>query len=558
MKPLVYLFVRQFVNGIKRAVGSPRRLISILVGLGYFFGVIIRPWDKSSDPISKMASKSFNFTQVDFHATVFLIFGILSMFLCIGIFGYRNTFKPADVDVLFPTPVNNKMVMYFRLFRDYWPTLFFPFFIAIFAFKPGQSFFQSWSKSDPVGLSNAMRGGIISWVLQSMVWVAVGYAISFYLAKNEKTADRMTKIIGWTIAATITSIFIGYTVFVNMKGVSWFNTVSFTQLLPIKLILIVPEAGTLVTLGAYTGNAGAFTAGASILLIIISACLLFASKNSDWMYDQAATRGFQAQTVRDMMQKGDGMGIMAERARKGSIKRGRIATWISNWTLKGGWALVYKELLIQARTGFWTTLLFMVMVAGMGIMFLTIPSKRNPEILPMIYLGIVGFMGATMGSGTAYNSFVETLRRVEVIKPLPLNAQQIAFHEVVSKSFFSIAVSLVPYIIGLIYKPQFWMYHLSGIIAAPMLSMAIVGVIFLVVVLFPDFDDPTQRSFRGLMQLIGMVIVMAPTFGIFIGFGMIKQSLLIPAVISVGMNTLFLFLTATFAGRFYADFNPSE
>jgi hypothetical protein len=86
-----------------------------------------------------------------------------------------------------------------------------------------------------------------------------------------------------------------------------------------------------------------------------------------------------------------------------------------------------------------------------------------------------------------------------------------------------------------------------------------VSAIFLVVVLFPDFDDPTQRSFRGLMQLLAMVFVMAPAVGLFILFlGFVKTSPLVPAFLTAGIMCGIVALFTTLAGRFYVDYNPSE
>ena len=167
--------------------------------------------------------------------------------------------------------------------------------------------------------------------------------------------------------------------------------------------------------------------------------------------------------MRDMQRKGDMSGMMAEHARSGKVKRGRIAKKLENIKLLNGWALIYKEWLIQARTGIGLSFLFMLITGLMAVMFLSIPDKRE-RVLPFVYLGLVGFMTANFGSIAALNGFQETLRRVEVIKPLPLTSRQIAFYEVAAKSFVAILLALVPYSVGLIYKPALWEFHLAGLI----------------------------------------------------------------------------------------------
>jgi hypothetical protein len=120
------------------------------------------------------------------------------------------------------------------------------------------------------------------------------------------------------------------------------------------------------------------------------------------------------------------------------------------------------------------------------------------------------------------------------------------------------AVSVLPFLVGFIYRPALWQYHISGILGAPLASLALVGVTFLIVVLFPDFDDPTQRSFRGIMQLLGMLIVLLPTIGIYALATVLHVNMIVPALVSGVINIGILVLTSTLAGRFYADFNPTD
>jgi hypothetical protein len=83
MKPLFYLWARQILNGIKRAVSSPKRLISVLVGLGYYIGFFLRPWEKPSTFTRKgepLLPKGFQFDISNVEPIVFLIFILISIF----------------------------------------------------------------------------------------------------------------------------------------------------------------------------------------------------------------------------------------------------------------------------------------------------------------------------------------------------------------------------------------------------------------------------------------------------------------------------------------------
>ena len=60
------------------------------------------------------------------------------------------------------------------------------------------------------------------------------------------------------------------------------------------------------------------------------------------------------------------------------------------------------------------------------------------------------------------------------------------------------------------------------------------------------------------MQLIALVVVLAPTTAIFVGCFAIGASPIIAAIVSAGINLGFTVILTSIAGRFYADFNPSE
>ena len=139
-----------------------------------------------------------------------------------------------------------------------------------------------------------------------------------------------------------------------------------------------------------------------------------------------------------------------------------------------------------------------------------------------------------------------------------MTSAQIAFFETAAKAVVAMFMSFTPFAIGLIYKPSLWQFHISGMIAAPSLSLALVSAIFLIVVLFPDFDDPTQRTFRGLMQLIALVVIMVPTGLVFGGLAYLGWSPVISACLCLAINISVTAILSAVAGRFYADFNPSE
>lgn len=558
-KALFFLWSRTIVNGVKRALGSPKRLISILVGLGYYVTLVMQPWRKSPDMPTKMFDKIQEIDPSWINHGVFILFVVLNLLFGITVFGFRNTFKPADVDVLFPTPVSTRTVMLFRMFRDYSGTLLFPLMIVFFGYRPLTAFASQAKAKDPVVFNQVLYGLMLSWFLLSLAWVSISYALSFFIAKHEKLARKIS--MGYSIVLVSFLFFLfGYSYFQIQSNPSWSTVQSISNQWWVRGIMFLPWAASSFALSAFNQSILGLVVGGGVLLSCSVIGLTFAGRMSGWMYDQAATRGYQSQAMRDFQRKGDTMAIFSAKAAAGGIKQGRIAKKLQDLKFKGGWALIYKELLIQARVGIGSNIVFMLMLTMFAILFLTIPElgSRRTSFGANFYLAMVGFLGINFSTIQALLGYQETLRRVEVIKPLPLTASQIAFFETTSKGIVSALLALFPFIIGFAYRPQYWEHHLAGMIGAPMAALAMVGVLFLIVVLFPDFDDPTQRSFRGLMQLLGMLVVMFPTIALFAGLMFLKLSPVLPALISAVINIGILVGATALAGKYYADFNPSE
>jgi hypothetical protein len=92
----------------------------------------------------------------------------------------------------------------------------------------------------------------------------------------------------------------------------------------------------------------------------------------------------------------------------------------------------------------------------------------------------------------------------------------------------------------------------------PFLATLICLVTCLTTILFPDFEDPSQRGFRGLMNFVGVVAANAPGILAFIGLIALDMGAIPAALVAVGIKIGMGALIASVAGSQYAQFNPSE
>lgn len=563
MKPLVFLFVRSLVNGVKRAISSPRRLIGVLFFFGYYWLIFIRPIGNPSRNKRKTsetfdAIKGMGFPEIPIlDAAVFGLFMIFGVVLLLSLTSYKVAFKQADIDTMFPTPVNPKIVMAFRLVRDYFITLIFPLFIAILSFRPLAELFTSMMVKDPARSQQLYLMGSLAWLLTALAWVCLGYALSLYVGRSDESSERKGKIIGWSLTGVVvvSILFIALSIRANPTGE---GVVSMLQSPVLRSIYFIPTAATATVMAPITGQMLWGVLGLATLLGLTGLGFYLSFVQADWLYDQASTRGGGLTSLKEFQRKGDISGMQAEMARQGKIKKGRLASWASRLTFRRGWALVYKEVLLFLRTQIVGTLIMVLSLGLVSVMFLFIETEKARPVIGALYLGMGGFMLMMMSLGVAQQGFLETLKRVDLIKPLAFRPVVFVFSEVIGKSLVMCIASALPYIVGFFIRPAMWDIHLSGIIIGPCLVIMISSLGFLISVLFPDFEDPTQRGFRGLIMMLAMAIAVLPTVGLMaVAFGM--NLLKIPfALITVPVNLGITLLVGSIAANFYADFNPTE
>src|SRR5688572_26817379 len=96
VKPLLFLTTRGIRNGVKRALTTPRRLISILLFAGYYYWIFIMPGFRNRGGM--FGGKQLPTPAMDMlEAVAFALFVALSVLLMLSIFSQLSGFKPADV-----------------------------------------------------------------------------------------------------------------------------------------------------------------------------------------------------------------------------------------------------------------------------------------------------------------------------------------------------------------------------------------------------------------------------------------------------------------------------
>lgn len=558
MRPLVFLTVRSIVNGAKRALTSPRRLIGMSVLLFYWFRFLTPAFQApaqrgfaGSMPLATMPSLDV----ID--AVIFGLFAIPSLALLLGTGTPRGGFRPPDVDVLFPTPIDPKIVLVFRIVRDALMTLLFPLLLAIFA-RPAAVPLEAFVTNFPAEGRMLGRSMMIAWILMSLAWTTIAYAVSLFVNRSDERSDRNKKIIDrtlWVICAVVIA-YVGLSIKANPS----LETARQLAHHPLLRFTFFPATlATSAAMATLTGQPILAFAGFGGLVLVIAGSLTVAMTQVSYLYDQAAAKGFDSANIRNLQRSGDTYGVVAEQARKGKIKVGRIARWLGRLRMTGPASLLWKELLLQSRGALWQY----VLLGPMVIAFAFLPVWGNsratsPAAGRTLLLSVLGGSILMLSLQTATSGFIELLKRVDLQKPLPLSSTATVFWEVLAKTVPTTVLCTLASLGAIIADPRLWDFALGSILMAPTLSLVLTAVVLLVTLLFPDVDDATQRNFRGLMTMLGCVIAASPmiaTVGVLTYFGINGLIIAIPAValnlgVSIGLSAL--------AGGLYAGFNPSE
>ena len=560
MQPLLFLAVRSFVNGIRRALTSGRRLVSLILVGGYWFWILIRPALINSAGPSDAAFGSLArghklavmppLTYIE--SAVFWVFAAITGLLMLGS-QQRSMYRQADVDVLFPTPVDPRHVMIFRLIRDYTATLIVPLFFALIGIRPVKIGFKYLIENFPEQTPIALRLMIVSWLLLSAMWVFLHYAIGLWVNRSDDSGDRNKKILQWTFGLS-TAVVIAIAFVTGYQKIhTWDQFIRFTSNPVFHVYFFGATAATKIVMGPLRGDWGAVFLGVGSIVGIGALGLVSAFRQVGWLYEQAAARAAgQTNKSREFARKGDMMGAIAERARQGKVRVRQNR--ITRWNAPGPLALIWRDLVIQMRSG--SMLLLMLAMTVLYIFFIYQLASTNEAGPIMLSIAAVSVFAVTMGH--SQNHAFEMLRRVDCTKPMPFRPFTMAFTEIVGAALLPSVFGVIPAIAVGVFAPSAWEWSLAGVVAVPTVGLLVCATVYVVTLLFPDVDDASQRGFRGLMTMLGIALASAPGVLSMIGVSLIFHLPLVGAVLWAGFNLGVIFLLATFAGTLYMNFNPNE
>ncbi|HWD37586.1 MAG TPA: putative ABC exporter domain-containing protein [Fimbriimonas sp.] len=559
MRPLAFLFTRTFVNGIKRALTSGKRTISLLAFAAYYYFVLMRSFDRGGPPpIPLPGGPKLQMPPTPvIDGAIFGILAFVSIFMMIGVLSPRGGFRPADVDVLFPTPVNPRLVLFFRIVRDYLFTLIAPLFFGLLGGRGTSQSLQFLFQNYPNHGGGMLRMAWVAWMLMSLAWVSLSYGLSLFVGRSDLRSDFNKKIINWGIGIVL--FFAAAFCFMQLQiSLSWDTALALCNSLFLRIVFFPATAATAVVIGDMTGNMVMMWTGLIVSFAIIALGFSLALTQVGWLYDQAAAKGFGAATIRALRRSGNQYGLFAERARQGKVGKGRLAAIISKRRFHGAYSLVWKELLLQTRgpmSGIVISSLAGMAFAGSMASITRGHGGLGEGALIAMLCGMAFMIAMPLAQG----GFLEMLAKVNLLRPLPFTPGTIVFWEVAGKAPIPSFLLFSGAVVAAIVQPGLWGSAVAGLILAIPLLLVVTASILLSVVLFPDYDDPSQRGFGRLVMLLSIAISASPGLALYLLLTLVFSA---PSILAaIPSAVVFIAITcglATLAGNLYAGYNPTE
>jgi len=282
-----------------------------------------------------------------------------------------------------------------------------------------------------------------------------------------------------------------------------------------------------------------------------------------FMYDQAAVKGFGSSEKRLLQRNNDMYGLSAQRAREGKTKTSRLSKWFGRLRFSGASVLVWKEILLQLRSSPFLYILMgtmqLVMVILPVIAIEASSSHRAIWAIQCVIFGMQGISVLMLTMNNAVSGFIELLKRVDFQKPLPFRPAGTVFWEVLSKCVPNIFHGAVAALVIIALKPFLWSAAIGSELFVCGLSLVVSATVFLVTIAFSDAGDVSQRGFRGILILIGMVVCGFPGVGVlFLLLGLVKINPLLAAIPATAVNVAVALVLCHIAGGLYDAYNPNE
>ena len=551
MRPLFFLTWRTFVNAVRRAIKSPRRVIGVLVMASYWLLIVGRfGFSSSRSRISPGSELNFEIQPELVYAIIFSFFFLLLIFRLFGVFAMPYIARPQDADILFPTPISPRAVLGHRLLFAYASQLLLPLIILAFAGVRGGSKFASALANFSAEQMAQFRWTLpIAYLAMSALLIAIHYAVGLSINQDNSASRARLKLASIAMYLLLGSV-TGIIVWVIVGTDPWQRAMQALNHPALKILAFPASGPTSFAVAPLTGN---WTLAWALILsctVITGGLLWSAFRQAHTAYDLAARRlAGEITSIGAGQRPHAGEATVLQQIRGGKKKPWRIR-WLDKARPSGAGAVFWCQLVCSLRTSFGLAMFSFLIAIAVSITPLFVKGDMG-RVGVLIVVGMLLLSAHNMSMMVGFEAASRLdLKRSLPIKPIALLAAQATG-------------ALVPIIVPGVFVLVAFSAFLSNavyLLAAPLLVFSALSSAFaqtLTSLFFPDHTDPTQAGLRTLVMMLSLAIILAPPIGIF-AIGVLTGHPFYAALGAIAYSAAASVGCLFAATRAYEKFSPSE
>lgn len=548
MKPLIYLELRQLANSIKNLARSPKRLIPAVIIGAWLISAVIQNLLIASGLSQPMMPSVHTLRALPVDAMWSGIFLLLSVTSGLVIYSALSegllVFSPSHIDFLFPTPINRRNVLAFKLLRDY---VKYAVLAAIFFMALGSPLYGSLRIPPYPTIILSWLGSFFLIVFVMNVTHTLNIVGTFG-AHRLRFASRLVKFGMLGIAGIIIA---AAAVHFSRTGQAFPSFIAATRN-GLATVLLSPIAWcTDLILAPITGVVYETWGELLWLFVLASGSTVVLLSRPENIYEPSLGISMRMARVRAAMRVGD---VVTARIQAGGW-RGRhtyLAPPIPPFG-RGASALLWKNLVVRIRTLRWGVAMILVLPLGAAAAAALVNQTIILRLAPLAIPYCVWLLALT-----SQQEMRGELRQANIVKAMPVSSFRIIAAEVFYHWLMILVVVLVAALSIWLFISQTDPDMLSlTVVISLALGFTCVAAVSIPVLLYPDSRDKMQEVITHLVSFVLASIVILPSLLVAVAFVLLRANLALTACVVVALNGALAWSALAIAGALFGRFDPT-
>ena len=519
MSTLLFLETRQFVNYIKLSFRSPKRLIPVIFFILWLLSITFNTWiargglsGHGRPPVMPGGPGAGIAWPILFGLGMIATFYMLvrSFSESLIVFGLP------EMDFLFPTPVDQRLVMSGKLLKVYAKTSVMVVFWLL-VMTPMMVSISAGSSSGALGFI-----GIIAALAYIVLLINVCTILNLIASHKEGGKWWLASAMEWAVyCLAIFAVYVSLMGYLRTGDVVAGLTGAATH--PLFMVLLLPMKWAVdLAVSPITGwkpGFGAEFAFLCLLGIVSYALVLIRGENP---YEPSLTISVRRAAVRAAIRSGEWGKAKAELL-KHKRKAAKERTTFPPFG-RGATAILWKNFNVSLRESGKQFVFLVVIIAIAAFASRIVFAGMSPTAVHIAAVGMLAYL-VWIGSMFQLHRLRADLKSVNILKPMPIPAWQLISVQVLHGAilvsvFIWLAVGLIVILYGMPSRSPL----VPAAFVFPCIVLASISSQAFVSVLYPDWGDVGQRFLGGMLSMLASMFAIGLPMGISALFWFLKVS----------------------------------